>query len=61
MTEPEQQEAELLKADTLVLSPEEQTWLLNQARKARGSRSKFVPHQGAREKARRLKQVEATR
>lgn len=33
----------------------ELTWLANQSKKVTGERSKYVPHQGAREKAKRVK------
>lgn len=37
----------------------ELTWMANQAKKVTGERSKYVPHQGAREKARRMTQEHA--
>lgn len=41
------------------LTPEEQRWIQQQERKAiRLAGSKYVRHQGAREKARRVKQME---
>ncbi len=47
-----------MDAKLLELSPAERVWLENQARKREGSRSKYVPHQGAREKAKRLARLE---
>lgn len=37
-----------------LLSERERSWLRNQARKQSGQTSKYVRHQGAREKAKRL-------
>ncbi len=41
-------------ADGLVLSTREQVWVRNQYRKEHGS-SKYIPHQGTRERQRRLR------
>jgi hypothetical protein len=41
----------------LDLSPGELTWLAHQQRKASGQTSKYIRHQGAQEKARRLRQL----
>jgi hypothetical protein len=43
--------------DAATLTPKELTWLANQQRKQAGQSSKYVRHQGAREKARRLRQM----
>lgn len=43
----------------LALTQAEDAWLRNQQRKQAGTRSKYVPHQGAREKARRLTKGQA--
>lgn len=40
------------------LTLRERVWLANQRRKQLGARSKFVPHQGKRERARRLKRMQ---
>lgn len=37
----------------------ERIWLAKQIKKQTGERSKYVPHQGAREKARRMTQEHA--
>lgn len=46
-----------LKPEDAALTPKELTWLANQERKILGQRSKYIPHQGTREKARRLRQL----
>ncbi len=41
------------------LSPAERAWLVNQQRKQLGHRSKYVPHQGVQERAKRLARMAA--
>lgn len=53
--------AETPKPDGLVLDPREQAWLRNQFQKKTGQTSKYVRHQGAREKAKRLARLEGQR
>ena len=52
----ESPQCEPIRPDRLVLSPAEQAWVRNQQRRLSGQTSKYVPHQGARERARRLKE-----
>jgi len=42
--------------DDLGLSERERTWLRHQGQQRAGQTSKYIRHQGARERARRLKQ-----